>query len=143
MAIERITPEEAKEKIESGEYLYIDVRASAEFAGGHVPGAYNLPILERGPAGMLPNQDFLTVARANFEKDAKIIVGCLRGGRSMKAASVLIADGYTNILDMRGGFDGEMGPDGGCSFPGWQRRGLPVSTEPDDGKTYDNLKSKA
>lgn len=143
MPVERITPEEAKEKVESGEYVYVDVRSSPEFAGGHVPGAYNLPILERGPAGMTPNQEFLAVARANFDKNDKIIVGCLRGGRSMKAANMLIADGYSNVLDMRGGFDGEMSPDGSCSFPGWQRRGLPVSTDPEDEKTYESLKSKA
>ncbi len=143
MSLERLTPEEVKELLESEEeYVYIDVRSRQEFVEGHVPGAKNVPIMEPGPLGMAPNPDFLTVMEANFEKDIKIITGCLRGGRSMKAAQVLIASGYTAVKDMRGGFDGEMGAGGVVGFDGWARRGLPVSTEPAEGATYEELSSK-
>ena len=37
--------------------------------------------------------------------------------------------GYTNVVDMRGGWDGEMGPLGEIVYPGWSRRGLPISKE--------------
>lgn len=143
MALERLSPEEVKALLESEEeYVYLDVRTAEEFAAGHVPGARNVPIMERGPMGMTPNPEFLAVVEANYSKDAKIVTGCLRGGRSMNAAQVLIASGFSEVKDMRGGFDGEMGPGGMITFDGWTRRGLPVADTPDDGATYDEHKSK-
>ena len=141
--IERISPEQAKEKIESGEgYVYIDVRDVHEYVNGHPPGAHNVPVLVGGPMGMQPNAEFVAVCEANYTKDQKIITGCLRGGRSMRAAQMLIEAGFTAVIDMRGGFDGEMGPGGAMAYEGWSRRGLPVSTEPQPGATYEELKSK-
>ena len=93
--IERISPEEANEKLDSGEgYVYIDVRDIHEFEAGHPEGAHNVPVLLRGPGGMMMNADFVAVCEANFAKDQKIITGCLRGGRSLKAAEMLIAAGF-------------------------------------------------
>lgn len=142
--IERISPEQAKEKLDSDEgHVYIDVRDVEEFLAGHPPGAHNVPVLHRGPMGMAPNMEFVAVCEANYSKDQKIITGCLRGGRSLKAAQMLISAGFTAVVDMQGGFDGEMGPGGMVVYEGWSRRGLPVSTEPQPGATYDELKSKA
>jgi rhodanese-related sulfurtransferase len=142
--IERISPEEAKQKLESGEgYVYIDVRDVSEFAAGHPPGAHNVPVLERSLFGMKPNENFVAVCEANYAKDQKIITGCLRGARSLRAAEMLVAAGYTNVIDMQGGLDGEMGPGGAIVYPGWARRGLPVSVEPSPGATYEELKGKA
>ncbi len=139
--IERISPEQAKEKMESGEgYVYVDVRDASEYLAGHPPSAHNVPVLIRGAMGMTPNDDFIVVCEANYAKDQKIITGCLRGGRSLRAASMLVAAGFTNVVDMQGGFDGEMGPGGTITYDGWSRRGLPVSTEPAPGATYDELK---
>ncbi len=144
MPLERLSPEEVKALLESDEeVVYLDVRSTEEFAAGHVPGARNVPILEPGPMGMSSNPDFVTVVEANFSKETKIITGCLRGGRSMKAAQILIACGYTEVRDMRGGFDGEMGPGGGIGYDGWNRRGLPVTEQPAEGATYEELKQKA
>jgi rhodanese-related sulfurtransferase len=141
--IKRISPEEAKELMEAKEgYVYLDVRDVSEYVAGHPPGAHNVPVLERGPMGMAPNAEFLAVCEANYSKDQKIITGCLRGGRSMRAAQMLIEAGYTQVVDMQGGFDGEMGPGGAVTYDGWSRRGLPVSTEPQPGATYGELKSK-
>lgn len=143
MPLERLSPEEVKALLESEEeHVYLDVRSTDEFAAGHVPGARNVPIMEPGPMGMAPNQEFLTVVEANFSKETKIITGCLRGGRSMKAAQVLIASGFTEVKDMRGGFDGEMAPGGVIGYDGWSRRGLPVADEAEEGATYAELKSK-
>ena len=142
--IERISPEEAKERLDSGEgYVYIDVRDVSEYSDGHPSGARNIPILLRGRVGMAPNPSFLEVCEAHYAKDEKIIVGCLRGGRSQRAAQMLTAAGYTAVLDMRGGFDGEMGPDGSIAYDGWSRRGLPVSAEPEEGATYEELEKQA
>ncbi len=141
--IERISPEQAKEKLDSDEgYVYIDVRDVAEYEAGHPDGAHNVPVLHRGPAGMTPNGELVAVCEANFAKDQKIITGCLRGGRSLRAAEILVAAGFTAVIDMRGGFDGELGPDGTVVYEGWSRRGLPVSKEPREGAAYEELRRK-
>ena len=130
MALERISPQEAKQKLDADEgYIYLDVRSSAEYSAARAPGSVNIPILEQGPAGMTPNPDFLSACEERFSKDDKIITACLRGGRSMKAAQVLISAGFTAVIDMRGGFDGEMGPGGQIVYEGWCRCGLPVENE--------------
>ena len=130
MELERISPEEAKEKLDADEgYVYLDVRSSAEFAEARAPGAVNVPLLEQGPMGMAPNPNFLAECEEKFAKDAKLITACLRGGRSMKAAGVLVQAGFTAVVDMRGGFDGEMGPGGAVVYEGWARRGLPVEKD--------------
>ena len=62
-------------------------------------------------------------------KDAKVIVGCSRGGRSIRASELLVSSGYTNVVDMRGGYEGEADPMGNITFAGWSRRGLPTTME--------------
>ncbi len=127
MPIERISPEETKTALASDPTIvYLDVRTPEEFAGGHVPGAINVPIAMRGPTGMVPSPDFVDEVNVRFAKDTAIITGCLRGGRSLRAAGVLIENGFSRVLDMRGGWDGEMDGAGNVSFPGWQRLGYPV-----------------
>ncbi len=140
MPLKRISPEEAKELLDSdGGYVYVDVRSTPEFEGGHAPGAKNIPIMHRTNMGMQPNGEFVAVCEKAIGKDAKIITACLRGGRSMKAAQILIANGFTDVVDMRGGFMGEPDPMGGAEYPGWQPRGLPVTTEAADDETYEGL----
>ena len=106
--------------------VYLDVRTPEEFAGGHVPDAVNVPVAIRGPAGMVPNPDFLLECSARFTKDTPLITGCMRGGRSLRAAGALIGEGYRNVQDMRGGWKGELDAAGEVVFPGWLERGFPV-----------------
>ena len=54
-------------------HTLVDVRTPEEFAAGHVPGAYNVPLLFRSPAGMSPNPAFITALEAHFEKDAALV----------------------------------------------------------------------
>ena len=131
MEIKRIDPDEAKRLLDSGDgYTYLDVRTAEEFEAGHVPGSINIPIMLRNPTGpgMVPNPDFLTEAETRFSGEDRIITACLRGGRSIKAAQVLTESGFANVVDMRGGYDGEVDPMGNVTFPGWARRGLPTTT---------------
>ena len=60
----------------------------------------------------------------------------------MRAAQVLQANGFTNVVDMRGGFDGESNPLGQIVYDGWARRGLPVTTEATDEETYSGLSKR-
>jgi rhodanese-related sulfurtransferase len=144
MELKRITPEEARQLLESNQdYVYLDVRTVAEFDAGHVPGARNVPLLEPDASGrMQPNPKFLETVQQNFPGDTRIITGCKMGGRSMKAAALLLSSGFQNVLDMRGGFDGERDPGGTLSFPGWAPRGLPVTQESAPADRYENLAKK-
>ena len=135
--IQRISPVEARELLNEG-YVYVDVRTEAEFAEGHPAGAFNVP----GPAGAQPNPDFVTVMNANFPKDAKLVLGCRAGGRSLRAAQALLADGYTNVIDQRAGWDGTRDTFGSVTEPGWSRVGLPGEKGTPAGRSYPDMKAK-
>jgi rhodanese-related sulfurtransferase len=137
----RITPKEASEKLAQG-YTYVDVRTVEEFEAGHPEGAVNVPIALAGGGGMAPNPDFMRVMTAAFPKDAKIVVGCKAGGRSLRAAQALLAEGFTDVLDQKGGWDGERNPFGQMVEPGWSRVGLPSATGQPAGRSWADMKKK-
>ncbi len=138
----RITPKEASEKLAQG-YTYVDVRTVEEFEAGHPEGAVNVPIALASAGGMAPNADFARVMKAAFAKDAKIVVGCKAGSRSLRAAQALIAEGFTDVIDQRGGWDGERNSFGQLAEPGWSRVGLPSETGQPSGRSWEDLKAKA
>ena len=92
-AYQKLTAQEAKARIDSGDKLSIvDVREDLEFAGGHIPGAVLLPsgqIIEKA-AELLP------------DKNAEILLYCRSGNRSRQAALQMIDLGYTNVYDFGG-----------------------------------------
>jgi rhodanese-related sulfurtransferase len=137
MAVKRVAPDEARDLIESQGYVYLDVRSIPEFEAGHPTGAYNVPLMHMGPAGMTPNPEFLSVVQKTFPKDARLVLGCKGGGRSLRAATLLEGEGYTNVVDQRAGFEGSP------QEAGWRPRGLPVSTTAAPDHTYEDLKAKA
>jgi rhodanese-related sulfurtransferase len=141
MTVKRISPEEARDLMDKEGYAYLDVRSVPEFAAGHPTGAYNIPLLHLGPAGMTPNPDFLAVVEKSFPRDAPLVVGCKAGGRSAKAGAVLAQAGFTSVVDQRCGYEGSPLPTGGVE-PGWRPRGLPTSTDSAPDRTYDALKAR-
>jgi len=141
MEIKRITPEQAKELLDSNSgYIYLDVRTVGEFEAGHVPGAKNVPVVEPDAFGRMQlNPRFVEIVEVNFGKDVKCVTGCQKGGRSLKAAELLFAAGFTNVVDMRGGFGGETDEMGRLTFPGWAPRGLPTTRESVPKDRYESL----
>lgn len=137
----RVSPEEAKELIDKEGYVYVDVRSVPEFEALHPTGAYNVPIMHMGPAGMTPNPDFVDVMRRAFPKDAKLVVGCKAGGRSARAVAVLEQAGYASVVDQRAGFEGAPDASGRIAEPGWRPKGLPVSREAARDHSYEGLKT--
>jgi rhodanese-related sulfurtransferase len=111
----RISPAEAHAKMLDEGFTYVDVRRPEEFAEGHPAGAINVPV----------GETFVADMDARFGKDAKIVVGCRTGSRSLKAQGMLVAAGFTNVLEQRAGWDGARGSFGEIVEPGWKRAGLP------------------
>ena len=133
MPIRKVSPKEASELQTQG-YTYVDVRSEVEFAQGHPKGSVNIPFAHKVSTGMSPNGDFLKVFEANYPKDAKLIIGCLSGGRSARAADALAAVGYSELIDQRAGFGGSQ------SEAGWVNAGLATETT---GTSYQSLSKKA
>src|SRR5262245_57192976 len=108
MPVKRVDPAEATALMGEG-WRYLDVRSVPEFQQGHPQGALNIPLLHFMPGrGMAPNPDFARVFAATFAPDDKVVVGCKTGSRSLRATELMTAQGYTSLVDMKGGFDGEM-----------------------------------
>jgi rhodanese-related sulfurtransferase len=139
--IKRVSPQEALELQKDG-WTYVDVRTEPEFEAGHPSGAFNVPLSHAGAGGMTPNPDFLAVMTKAFGKDAKIVVGCKSGNRSLRAAQALTGAGFTSIIDQRAGWDGVRNPFGQLSEPGWSPAGLPSEKGATAGRTYAEVKAK-
>ena len=136
MTLKRVSPDEAKALIDREGYVYVDVRSVPEFEAGHPTGAYNVPLLHQGPAGMAPNADFLGVMEKSFPKGARLVVGCKAGGRSQRAAGLLESAGYTSVVDQKAGYEGASPAE-----PGWRPKGLPTSTQAAADHTYEGLRA--
>ena len=91
----RITISEAKEMMNDGETVVIDVRNPDEYQGGHVPGATLIPV----------NSVF--ARREELPADKKIIFVCAVGQRSALASEMAAAAGLPadRIYNMEGGTD--------------------------------------
>ena len=136
--VKRVLPAEASGLMKEG-WTYLDVRSIPEFEQGHPAGAANIPLLHAQAGRMMPNPDFQRVVEANFPKDTRLVIGCRSASRSLQAAALLGAAGYTNVVDMRGGFGGERDGMGRTSVAGWAESGLPTATKADAGKSYAEL----
>ncbi len=138
----RISPADAHAKMTSEGFTYVDVRTEEEFAAGHPAAAVNVPLMVAGAGGLEANPDFVAVMERAFAKDAPIIVGCKMGGRSARAASALVAAGFTRVLDQRAGWDGARGAFGELTEPGWSRASLPTEPGVPPDRSYDALKNR-
>lgn len=138
-AVARVDATEAQRLLESEDYAYIDVRAPEEFIAGHARGAYNIPIALRVGDGTEDNRDFVTTVQTHFPGDTPLIVGCRSGKRSLRAAALLQAAGFTRVVDQRGGFEGERDAFGGVVVEGWKARGLPWTADAMPGRSHAEL----
>jgi rhodanese-related sulfurtransferase len=137
----RVSPTEAADLLNQG-WHYLDVRSIPEFEQGHPKGALNIPLLHHRDGRMSPNPDFQRVVQSNFPQDAKLVIGCKMGGRSAQAAALLEAVGYTQVVDVRGGYSGERDMMGRVTAPGWVDSGLPVAQQAEPGASYADLEKK-
>jgi molybdopterin/thiamine biosynthesis adenylyltransferase/rhodanese-related sulfurtransferase len=100
--IREVSPAEADLLREQGATL-VDVREAVEWDQGYIPGARHIAksYFEQLAEGELPDHD------------APIVVYCAGGIRSLFASQTLVGLGYTNVLNMGGGFNA------------WKSQGLP------------------
>lgn len=111
--VPEITADQAKERLDRGEVdLLLDVREADEWERGHIPGALH------APRGLLewyadPASPYAKAA-LTANREARIVVQCASGGRSLLAAETLRKMGYPNVVNMAGG------------FKEWSARGFPV-----------------
>ena len=145
MSHQEMTADQVKPLLDGGEgYLYVDVRSTSEFGQGHAEGAHNVPLAEMNPqtSMMEPNPEFEKVMLATFPKDTKLILGCAMGGRSRSACQVLAAAGFTNLINMHGGFSGARDPYGTLIQEGWQGMGYPCAEGAEGGVSYAAIREK-
>jgi len=102
--IDEVDPVRARELIESGDPLIVDVREQDEWDEGHVPGAIHIP------RGHLESR----IEAAATDRSQPILLYCSAGNRSAFAAKTLRELGYDEPVSLAGG------------FTDWKRNGFPV-----------------
>ncbi|MBF8983138.1 rhodanese-like domain-containing protein [Lutibacter sp. B2] len=93
---QKITPEQAKERLEKEEgIILLDVRTEEEYKEKHIPNSILIPL-----------QDLDKMVEEKIsDKDTTIFVYCRSGRRSQSAAEKLIEMGYENVFDLGGIID--------------------------------------
>ncbi|MBM7649901.1 TusA-related sulfurtransferase/rhodanese-related sulfurtransferase [Bacillus ectoiniformans] len=93
-----ISNEELISKLGSEPMLVLDVREPEEYAAGHVPGAYSVPLSQvEGYLNAIP-------------QDQTIYVMCKSGMRSQMACDTMWMKGHTNIIRVVPGMGDWNGP---------------------------------
>ncbi len=91
--ITSITADElAQLKSANANLSIVDVRKPGEYAASHIVNAPSHPL------------DFINSEMASISKTEPVYVHCQGGYRSMIFVSILRARGYTNLVDVKGGF---------------------------------------
>ncbi len=140
--IKRVGPKDAHALVTNDAYAYVDVRSETEFAAGHPDGALNVPFMLMGDGGLVPNAEFVAVMEGAFAKDAKLVLGCKGGNRSLRAAKALDAAGFTNIVDQLAGWDAARDPFGQVTEPGWSQTDLPTEDGEPAERSYAAIKAR-
>lgn len=91
-----VTPQRAKEMIDTLHPLILDVREEEEFLIEHIEDAELLTLAEISEE---------TAAEVIPSKDTLLLVYCRSGKRSRTAAHILAGLGYTRVHDMGGLID--------------------------------------
>ncbi len=87
----RVSVAEAKEKIDGENVQIIDVRTPGEYAGGHVPGAINIPHMS------------VVARKEELATDKELVFICQMGQRSALACEFAAAVGFDGLYNVEGG----------------------------------------
>src|SRR5881396_3265736 len=105
--ISEIDATQARERIEAGEPVVVDVREQDEWDEGHIAGAVHVP------RGHLESR----IERLAPDTGRPVVVYCSAGNRSAFAAKTLAELGYEDVVSLAGG------------FTDWKRNGFPVQLQ--------------
>jgi rhodanese-related sulfurtransferase len=84
---------EVTQLINRGKTVILDVRETAEFAAGHLRDAKHIPL------GELASR----IGELDKQKAKSIIIVCQTGARADKAARILAAGGFEDVVTLDGG----------------------------------------
>src|SRR5947207_4328071 len=102
--IAELDAERARELIDNGEPVVVDVREQDEWDEGHIPGAVHIP------RGHLESR----IERVAPDPSRRVLLYCSAGNRSAFAAKTLEEMGFEDVASLAGG------------FTDWKRNGFPV-----------------
>lgn len=125
--VRNVTSSDVRQYLADG-WVLLDVRPPSESKKAPIVGAVQVPLfvddesmslssfIKRasafgmggwwlGGTHMIPNQAFMGEVQAKIPKDAKVLVGCQKGLRSLAACEQLSKAGYPTIAWVNGGFD--------------------------------------
>jgi rhodanese-related sulfurtransferase len=142
MIVRRVSASEACTLVATEGFAYIDVRSIEEISVGVPAGAYHVPLSYVTAHGTQDNHDFIRVMQACFRTDAKLVIGCDSGVRSLRAAQQLMEAGFSCVIDQRAGWSGDKDAFGRTLEPGWRACGLPISDEPVPERSYGALSQR-
>ena len=144
MPIQHIKPAAAKKLIDSNQgWTYVDVRTVEEYQANHATGACNIPFAVRDAMGrMTLNPEFAAVMKKCFAADAKLVLGCASGVRSLRACELLESQGFTSLANLQCGFMGSRDEMGQVVEPGWMGCGFPCESAAPKERTYAEMRTR-
>lgn len=95
--IRSITATDLTELLKDKDRFLVDVREPHEFKGGHVEGMKNIPLGQ------------ITKRLNEIPKEREVVLMCRSGNRSMMAARTLKKQGYSRLVNVRGGISAWSG----------------------------------
>ena len=90
-----ITVTEAMKLHEQGDILFLDVRTPEETAEGVIPGAIIADY----------RSDSFRQEISTLDKSKSYVVYCRSGGRSVQASNLMSEAGFSDLLNMKGGYN--------------------------------------
>lgn len=120
-----IDPVHAWTLLQRGDAVLVDVRTAEELKFvGRVPGSHHVA-WQTGPA-LIRNPRFLNELERKSSKDGIILLLCRSGKRSAAAAEAAAKAGFSNVFNVREGFEGEKDESQHRGAAGgWRLQGLP------------------
>jgi rhodanese-related sulfurtransferase len=90
-----ISPQEYKEKLESGQYIHLDIRTHGEYQEERIADGLNIDFYAKDFKDQLNKLD----------KNKKYIYYCRSGSRSARAVPIFEELGFTEVLELDGGIN--------------------------------------
>ena len=126
--MQHLTPIQAWKLIQStSDALFVDIRMEIEsLYVGRPPGIINIPWYEY-PAFEADALTFVANVERELEsKDQLVCLICRSGSRTLDAGEALVKAGFTNVVNVVNGFEGDLDAnDHRSTVNGWRFEGLP------------------